>query len=96
MNDKEELIEQALRLPTSIIPYYVNRQLTELFPDKAVVESQSGLFDVEDMRGMSNAASSHAPTFTANSSPNGRSRTKMKIKVSHQKDSFLKTRATPG
>ena len=46
--NKEELIEQALRLPNSVIPYYVNRQLTELFPDKAVVESQSSLFDVEE------------------------------------------------
>jgi hypothetical protein len=46
--NKEELIEQALRLPNSVIPYYINRQLTELFPDKAVVESQSSLFDVEE------------------------------------------------
>lgn len=46
--NKGELIEQALRLPNSVIPYYVNRQLTELFPDKAVVESQSSLFDVEE------------------------------------------------
>src|SRR6266498_4648922 len=46
--NKEELIEQALRLPFSAIPYYVNLQLAELFPGKAIVESQSGLFDVEE------------------------------------------------
>ncbi len=46
--NKEELIEQALRLPISAIPYYVNLQLAELFPDKAIVESQSSLFDVEE------------------------------------------------
>ncbi|MDQ2887530.1 MAG: ATP-binding protein [Chloroflexota bacterium] len=46
--NKEELIEQALRLPSNAISYYVNQMLTELFPDKAVIESQSSLFDVEE------------------------------------------------
>jgi len=43
---REELIYQALRLPSSALPYFVNRQLTTLFPDKALIECESGYFNV--------------------------------------------------
>lgn len=45
---REELIYEALRLPASAIPYYVSRQLATLFPDKALIACENGLFNVEE------------------------------------------------
>ncbi len=45
--NREELIDEALRLPVSAITYYVSRQLATLFPDKTLVECESIYFDVE-------------------------------------------------
>jgi AAA+ superfamily predicted ATPase len=44
---QEELINEALRLPLSAIPYYVTQQLATLFPDKAIIESDDYDFNVE-------------------------------------------------
>src|SRR5581483_10610560 len=43
-----ELINKALRLPPSAIPYYVTQQLATLFPDKAIIESDDYFFKVEE------------------------------------------------
>lgn len=45
--NKEELIEMALSLSPSALPYYVSRNLALLFPEKTVIESDNALFDVE-------------------------------------------------
>jgi AAA+ superfamily predicted ATPase len=45
---REELIDNALRLPVSAIPYYVSSQLATLFPEKALIACENGLFDVEE------------------------------------------------
>ena len=44
----EELIEESLHRPSCAIPYHMSRQLAILFPEKAIVEGESHLFDVEE------------------------------------------------
>jgi AAA+ superfamily predicted ATPase len=44
--NREELIQEALRLPPSAISYYVTRQLMILFPNKTITECDDGYFDV--------------------------------------------------
>ena len=46
--NKQELIEAALHLPASAIPYFVSRNLVQLFPEKVLVESDDTLFDIEE------------------------------------------------
>lgn len=45
---QEELINGALRLRPSAIPYYVTQQLATLFPDKVIIESNDYFFKVEE------------------------------------------------
>ena len=44
---QEELLNEALRLPPSAVSYYVTQQLATLFPDKALLESDDGYFNVK-------------------------------------------------
>lgn len=44
----EQLISEALCLPTSAIDYHVSQNLKTLFPDKAFIEGGDGLFNVEE------------------------------------------------
>jgi hypothetical protein len=46
--NKEQLIRETLSLPTNAIEYYVSEILTRRFPDKALVEGQDILFNVEE------------------------------------------------
>jgi DNA polymerase III delta prime subunit len=45
--DKERIIREALALPTTVIDYHVSEYLAEKFPEKALVEGNDGLFNVE-------------------------------------------------
>jgi hypothetical protein len=45
---KEQLIREALSLPANSIAYYVSQILVECFPNKALVEGQDMLFNVEE------------------------------------------------
>ncbi len=45
---QEELIDEALRLRLSAIPYFVTQRLTALFPDKVITESNDYFFQVEE------------------------------------------------
>jgi hypothetical protein len=44
----EQIIGEALLLPPNAIAYHVSRRLTELLPDKGVVETKDNDFDVEE------------------------------------------------
>jgi hypothetical protein len=44
---KEQIIREALALPTTAIQYHVSQYLAEKFPEKALVEGNDGLFNVE-------------------------------------------------
>src|SRR5581483_7912623 len=44
---KEQIIREALALPTTVIEYHVSQYLAEKFPEKALVEGNDGLFNVE-------------------------------------------------
>lgn len=44
---QEELIDEALRLRLSAIPYYVTQRLATLFPDRVIIESDDSFFKVE-------------------------------------------------
>src|SRR5579884_3430635 len=46
--DKEQIIREALALPTTVIDYHVSQYLAEKFPEKALVEGNDGLFSVEN------------------------------------------------
>jgi AAA+ superfamily predicted ATPase len=43
----EDFIRDALLLPNDLIAYHVGRELTELYPGKAIVEGQNWYFDLE-------------------------------------------------
>ena len=43
----ENFITEALYKPNDYIAYYVGRQLAELHPEKAVIQGQTGYFDLE-------------------------------------------------
>lgn len=43
----EDLFAQALRLPSDAIGYFINRQLTALFPDRGILEADACPFGVE-------------------------------------------------
>lgn len=45
--NKEQIIREALALPTTAIEYHVSQYLAEKFPEKALVEGNDGLFNVE-------------------------------------------------
>jgi AAA+ superfamily predicted ATPase len=45
---KEQLIREALSMPTNVIGYYVSQILATQFPNKALVEGGDGLFNVEE------------------------------------------------
>src|SRR5450631_3764430 len=45
--NKERIIREALALPTSAIEYHVSQYLAEKFPEKALLEGNDGLFNVE-------------------------------------------------
>ncbi len=45
---EEQLINEALRLPTNAIEYYVSQSLSERFPDKVLIEGGDPLFNVEE------------------------------------------------
>jgi AAA+ superfamily predicted ATPase len=45
---EEQLINEALRLPSNAIEYHVSQSLSERFPDKALIEGGDGLFNVEE------------------------------------------------
>ncbi len=45
--NKEQIIREALALPTTVIDYHVSQYLAERFPEKALVEGNDGLFNVE-------------------------------------------------
>jgi hypothetical protein len=44
---KEQIIREALALPSTVIDYHVSQYLAEKFPEKALVEGNDGLFNVE-------------------------------------------------
>ena len=44
---KEQIIREALSLPVTAISYHVSQYLAEKFPEKALVEGNDGLFNVE-------------------------------------------------
>jgi hypothetical protein len=44
---KEQIIREALALPTTAIDYHVSQYLAEKFPEKVLVEGNDGLFHVE-------------------------------------------------
>ena len=46
--NQEQLISEALCLPTSAIDYQVSQHLKTLFPDKAFIQGGDGLFNVEE------------------------------------------------
>jgi len=48
---KEQLIEEALSLPTNAIDYHVSQALADMYPQKALVEGGDGLFDIEAYAG---------------------------------------------
>lgn len=48
---KEQLIREALSLPTNAIEYYVSQILADMYPQKALVEGGDGLFDIEEYAG---------------------------------------------
>jgi len=45
---KEQLVREALSLPTNAIEYYVSQILADLYPKKALIEGGDGLFDIEE------------------------------------------------
>jgi hypothetical protein len=45
--NKDQIIREALALPTTAIEYHVSQYLAEKFPEKALVEGNDGLFNVE-------------------------------------------------
>jgi hypothetical protein len=45
--NKEQIIREALALPMTVIDYHVSQYLAEKFPEKALVEGNDGLFNVE-------------------------------------------------
>lgn len=45
--NKEELISEVLLLPYTAIEYHISEQMSKLFPDKALIEGDTGYFDVE-------------------------------------------------
>src|SRR5579859_4975216 len=45
---KEQLIREALSLPSNAIDYYVSQILADMYPQKVLVEGGDGLFDIED------------------------------------------------
>ncbi len=45
--DKEQIIREALALPLAAIDYHVSQYLAEKFPEKALVEGNDGLFNIE-------------------------------------------------
>jgi hypothetical protein len=45
--NKEQIIREALALPTSAIEYHVSQYLAEKFPEKALLEGNDRLFNVE-------------------------------------------------
>jgi hypothetical protein len=45
---KEQLMREALSLPTNAIEYYVSQILADMHPQKALVEGGDGLFDIEE------------------------------------------------
>src|ERR1044072_3795098 len=45
--DKENFIKEALHKPNDYIAYHIGRELAELHPDKAMLEAQTGYFDLE-------------------------------------------------
>jgi hypothetical protein len=45
--DIENFISTALVLPNDYVAYYVSRELAELYPDKAIIEGETCLFDLE-------------------------------------------------
>jgi hypothetical protein len=49
---EENLISEALHQPASAISYHVSQTLATLFPDKAVIEGNSGSFQVESYVGV--------------------------------------------
>lgn len=44
---KEQIIREALALPTTAIDYHVSQYLADKFPEKVLVEGNDGLFNVE-------------------------------------------------
>ena len=44
---REQIIREALTLPTTAIEYHVSQYLAEKFPEKVLVEGNDGLFNVE-------------------------------------------------
>jgi hypothetical protein len=48
---KEQLIREALSLPTNAIEYYVSQILADMYSQKALVEGGDGLFDIEEYAG---------------------------------------------
>ena len=45
--NKEQIIREALALPTTAIEYHVSQYLADKFPEKALVEGNDGLFNIE-------------------------------------------------
>jgi hypothetical protein len=45
--NKEQIMREALALPTPAIEYHVSQYLAEKFPEKALLEGNDGLFNVE-------------------------------------------------
>jgi DNA polymerase III delta prime subunit len=45
--NKEQIIREALALPTTAIEYHVSQYLAEKFPEKVLLEGNDGLFNVE-------------------------------------------------
>jgi len=46
--DKEQFIREALSLPLSAISYHASQHLATRFPDRALLEGEEGLFNIEE------------------------------------------------
>ena len=44
----EALIREAVCLPTNAIAYHVSERLVALFPEKAIVQGDNSIFDVDE------------------------------------------------
>ncbi len=46
--EKEQFIREALCLPTNAIDYHMSMHLSALFPERALIEGEEGLFNIEE------------------------------------------------
>ena len=73
----EDFIKDALHKPNDYIAYHVGRELAELHPGKAIIESKTGYFDLEAFVRAENSQSSQSQTssITSGQIGNGQEKT---------------------